>query len=330
MMLTKRLAHLAIFFSLSMFGSSSHMHGAVSSSALLSLMMMQTGAPIFSANPASINFGPSAVGVTTPVFNAPPPFAQPLQISNTGNASMTANFSFSSTEFSFDSATNIVNPVTISAGSSVTGGLAFKPSAVGVRTGQFISTDNATGSPHAIALTGTGITIASNDFGVVLDPSLPSTVPLTAGQTTTFNMWVLTGPGLNASPSVAGETSCSGGPTGSTCTVAPQVFLGGFSQTSSRNMITVTVNVPAGTAAVRHDLELFWGLGILTLACLTFRRRRVVTRLAFCGALLLTVLVLSCGGSNGTTTGSASPLMITVAADGLGITHTTTVPVSVQ
>lgn len=309
------------------------MYSSLPSSPILALAMMQTGAPIFSTNPTSINFGPSAVGVTTPVFNAPPPFAQPLQINNTGNASLTANFSFSTTEFSFDSATNIANPVTISAGSSVTGGLVFKPSAAGARTGQFISTDDAAGSPHMVALSGTGVTVASNDFGVVLDPSLPATIRLTAGQANTFNMWVLTGPGLNASPSVAGATSCSGGPTGSTCSVAPQVLLGGFSQINSRNMITVTVNVPAGAAAVHHNLELFWGLGILTFVWFAFRRRRVIPRLAFCGSLLLATLVLSCGGSggnSGTTTGTASSVAVTVAADGLGITHTTTVPVSVQ
>jgi hypothetical protein len=65
--------------------------------------IMQAGAPVFSATPASIDMGSVAVGVSTPVFTGPPPFAQPIQISNAGTGSLTANFSFSSPEFAFDS-----------------------------------------------------------------------------------------------------------------------------------------------------------------------------------------------------------------------------------
>jgi hypothetical protein len=160
------------------------------------------GTPVFSVNPSSMDMGPVAVGVSTPVLNAPPALFAPLQISNTGSESLTSNFSFSSPEFSFDSATTLSSPLTIAAGSSVTGGLAFKPTADGPRTGQFVSNDNAAGSPHTSALSGTGITVASNDFGIVLDPSEPSTIVLKTGQTTTFKMRVLAGPGVNASISV--------------------------------------------------------------------------------------------------------------------------------
>jgi len=132
------------------------------------------GTPVFSATPTSMDMGPVAVGVSTPVLSVPPPFAAPLQISNTGTGSLTSNFSFSSPEFGFDSRTTLSNPLTVAAGSSVTGGLFFKPAAPGARTGQFISNDNAAGSPHTVALSGTGITVASNDFGIFLDRrSLP-------------------------------------------------------------------------------------------------------------------------------------------------------------
>ena len=105
------------------------------------------GTPAFSTTPASVDLGPSAVGVATPVF-APPPFFQPLQINDPGTAPLTFTYSFSSPEFSFDPNTNLVNPVTVAAGSSVTGGLQFKPSAAGARKGEFISNDNAPGSPR--------------------------------------------------------------------------------------------------------------------------------------------------------------------------------------
>ena len=94
------------------------------------------GTPTFSATPSSVDMRPVAVGVSTPFFGAPPPFFQPLQISNSGTAPLTATFSFSSSEFSFDPATNLVNPVTVAAASSVTGGLQFRPSAAGTSYGE--------------------------------------------------------------------------------------------------------------------------------------------------------------------------------------------------
>src|SRR5579872_1711306 len=120
------------------------------------------GTPAFSATPSSVDMGPVAVGVSKPFFGTPPPFFQPLQINNSGTAPLTATFSFSSSEFSFDPATNLVNPVTVAAASSVTGGLQFKPSAAGTRPAQFISNDNAPGSPHTVQLTGTGMNVPNN------------------------------------------------------------------------------------------------------------------------------------------------------------------------
>jgi hypothetical protein len=285
---------------------------------------MQASGPVFGANPQSVDAGPVAVGLATPVFTSAPPFAIPLQIINSGSAPLTADFTFSSPEFGFDSATNLSNPVTIQPGASVTGGIVFQPAAAGTRTAQFISNDNAPGSPHMVQLTGTGITVANNDFGIFLDPAVPSPVALKAGQTTSFKMWVLAGPGLNGSPSVAGQISCSGGPKGATCSLSPQTILGGgFNQTSSRANFTVSVTVPAGAAFSTPIHPMFWGLACLAIIVLALRRGSF-RRLAFASILLTVSFTTSCGGGN------SSPLTITVAADGLGVTHSTSVPVVVQ
>jgi hypothetical protein len=275
-----------------------------------------------------MDMGPVAVGVSTPVLSIPPPFAAPLQISNTGTGPLTSNFSFSSPEFGFDSRTTLSSPLTVAAGSSVTGGLFFKPAAAGARTGQFVSNDNAAGSPHTVALSGTGITVASNDFSIVLDPSEPSTIVLKAGQTTTFKMWVLAGPGLNASISVVGSASCTGGPKGSTCNVSPQTSSAGFNQQSSRGMMTVSVALPPAAAAFHRGLPALWGFAFLPALCLVYRHREVVRCLAFVSLLLTAILIIACGGSGSSS--NANPLMVTVQAIGFGVTHTTTVPVSVQ
>lgn len=286
-------------------------------------LLMQASGPVFSTNPASLDVGPVAVGVHTPVFTVAPPFAIPLQVINSGSAPLTANFSFSSTEFGFDSATNLSNPVTIQAGSSVTGGIVFQPAAAGTRTAQFISNDNAPGSPHMVQLTGTGITVPNNDFGVFLDPAVSAPVALKAGQTTSFKMWVLAGPGLNASISVVGILSCGGGPKGTTCSFSPPAVSGGFNQSSTRSNFTVSVTVPAGAASMPPSHPIFWALAWLAILVLAVRRRNF-GRMAFASIVLAVSFATSCGGGN------SPPLTITVAADGLGVTHTATVPVIVQ
>ena len=288
--------------------------------------MLLQGTPVFSVNPTSMDMGPVAVGVSTPVLNVPPPFAAPLQISNTGTGPLTSNFSFTSPEFGFDSGTTLSSPLTIAAGSSVTGGLFFKPATPGARTGQFVSNDNAAGSPHTVALSGTGITVTGNDFGIVLDPSEPSTIVLKTGQTTTFKMWVLAGPGLNASISVVGSASCTGGPKGSTCSVSPQTSSAGFNQQASRGMMTVSVALPAATAASHRRTPVLWGLACLPGLWLVYRSRRgIILSLAIFGLLAMITSMIACGGGS-----KASPLAVTVEAIGLGVTHTTMVPASVQ
>lgn len=289
--------------------------------------MLLQGTPVFSVNPTSMDMGPVAVGVSTPVNSVPPPFAAPLQINNTGTGPLTSNFSFSSPEFGFDSGTTLSSPLTVAAGSSVTGGLFFRPAAPGARTGQFISNDNAAGSPHTVALSGNGITVASNDFGVVLDPSVASPVILKAGQTNTVKMWVLAGPGLTTSISVVGSATCTGGPTGSTCSVSPQTFSAGFNQTSSRQLITLSVAVPAASASAHRRSLALLGLAFLPALCLVYRRK-MVRNIAVVGLLSMVILMIACGGSGSST--NANPLMVTVQAIGFGVTHTTSVPVSVQ
>src|SRR6185312_10597005 len=100
---------------------------------------------------------------------------------------------------------------------SVTGGLQFKPSTAGARTGQFISNDNAPGSPHTVQLTGTGMNVPNNDFAVVLDPGAPATITVSRGQTATFTVWSLAGLGLNTPISAFSQVQCSGGPAGTMC-----------------------------------------------------------------------------------------------------------------
>jgi plastocyanin len=287
------------------------------------------GTPAFSTTPASVDLGPSAVGVATPVF-APPPFFQPLQINDPGTAPLTFTYSFSSPEFSFDPNTNLVNPVMVAAGSSVTGGLQFKPSAAGARTGQFISNDNAPGSPHTVQLTGTGMTIASNDFGVVLDPGAPATITVKAGQTATFTIWSLAGPGLNTPISAGAQIQCTGGPSGTMCTANPPGFFALSANGNPREKIMVSVTPPASAALFRRNMPVLWGFVCLAGIVLVYRRRMTWATAALAAVMVFAGSLIACGGnSNG---GNTTPLTITIGQQvgSTGVSHTLTVPMNVQ
>ncbi|MBZ5492713.1 MAG: hypothetical protein LAO76_17460 [Acidobacteriia bacterium] len=291
--------------------------------------MALQGTPAFSATPSSVDMGPVAVGVPTPFFGAPPPFFQPLQINNSGTADLTATFSFSSSDFSFDPATHFVTPVTVAAASSVMGGLQFKPSAAGPRTGQFISTDNAPGSPHTVQLMGTGMNIASNDFGVVLDPGAPTTITVSRGQTATFTVWSLAGPGLNTPISAFAQVQCTGGPTGTMCTTNPTGFFA-LNTGNPRAKITVSVTPPAAAALLHRSLPVLWGLVCLSGIVPVFRRRMTWATAALAAAMVFAGCLVACGGnSNG---GNTTPLTITVGQQvgSTGVSHTLTVPMNVQ
>ncbi|HEY2912932.1 MAG TPA: hypothetical protein VGK21_06205 [Candidatus Angelobacter sp.] len=287
------------------------------------------GTPAFSATPASVDMGPVAVGVSTPVF-APPPFFQPLQINDPGTAPLTFTYSFSSPEFSFDPNTNLVNPVTVAAGSSVTGGLQFKPSAAGTRTGQFISNDNAPGSPHTVQLTGTGMNIPNNDFGVVLDPGAPATITVKAGQTATFTVWSLAGLGLNTPISAGAQIQCAGGPSGTMCTTNPPGFFALDAAGNPREKITVSVTPPASAALLHRSLPVLWGLVCLSGIVLAFRRRATWRTAALAAIMIFAGSLIACGGSSNK--GNTTPLTITVGQQvgSFGVSHTLTVPMNVQ
>ena len=95
----------------------------------------------------SLTFGSQPIGTTS----AP----QNITVTNSGSV----QFLISKMTFSGDfSVANLcpVSPLTLTPGSSCTLSVTFKPTASGTRTGSISITDNASGSPQVIALTGTG------------------------------------------------------------------------------------------------------------------------------------------------------------------------------
>jgi len=106
-----------------------------------------------------VNFG----GTTTLSYSGQPlgttSAAQSVTLTNTGNAALTitsiAITGANSGDFA-ETNTCPVNPTTLAAGANCNISITFDPTAIGARTASLAVTDDASGSPQSISLTGTG------------------------------------------------------------------------------------------------------------------------------------------------------------------------------
>lgn len=287
------------------------------------------GAPSFSTTPASpIDLGPSAVGMTTPHASA-----LPIQMNNPGAATLSiSSFSFSSIEASFTAETSfgLTPPIAVPAGSFLPVSVLFTPQGPGKRSVQFAVNDNAAGSPHIVQFTGTGVTVAANDIGLILDPNIAATVNVAAGGSATFPIWVLAG----LSPAnINVNVQCTGGPTGTSCALDhSSSILTGDSFGPTRDKIMVTVSVPAKSALVRHGARSLWWaaafvFGILLAGKSGDKRRRFA---AIAALFVTSILIISCGGSSSPPVVTGSNSLVITATPSPGTAHSLTVPLAVQ
>jgi hypothetical protein len=100
--------------------------------------------PAITLSPTSITFSIQSVGTTS----AP----QSITVTDSGTATLT----FTSIAVSGDYAQTNNCGTSLGAGGSCTISVTFTPSSSGARTGAVTITDNASGSPHTVSLTGTG------------------------------------------------------------------------------------------------------------------------------------------------------------------------------
>src|SRR5271166_6360996 len=116
-------------------------------------------------------------------------------------------------------------------GGTCTVAATFTPAALGGRSATISVTDNASGSPHSLALTGMGVfpqatpTPSPVAFGnqILNLASAPQTLTLTNGGTATLNLTTVALGGTNANQfAIANGTTCTNGSTvvaGGTCVV---------------------------------------------------------------------------------------------------------------
>jgi hypothetical protein len=108
-------------------------------------------APAVTLTPTSLTFGAQAIGTTS----AP----QSVTVTNTGTAPLFINSAATrgADPLDFTQVDDQCSGVTLAAGTSCSVSINFSPTASGARSGTFIVTDNAVGSPQTVPLTGTGI-----------------------------------------------------------------------------------------------------------------------------------------------------------------------------
>ncbi len=114
---------------------------------------IRTVGPLLSGPAAAITLNPTTVTFTTSQFVGTPSAVLPVTLANNGTAALTITGITPSGDFS---QTNNC-PASLAAAGTCTINVTFTPTLPGTRTGFISVADNATGTPHKVALSGTGI-----------------------------------------------------------------------------------------------------------------------------------------------------------------------------
>ncbi len=112
-------------------------------------------APTVQFSAANLTFGNQTVGTTSP--------AQPVMLTNTGTASL----SISGIAVSGDFAESNNCGSSVTAGSSCTISVTFTPITTGTRSGALSISDNGTGSPQSVVLSGMGVAASTSGVNVL-------------------------------------------------------------------------------------------------------------------------------------------------------------------
>jgi Abnormal spindle-like microcephaly-assoc'd, ASPM-SPD-2-Hydin/Beta-propeller repeat len=274
---------------------------AVASPQTVSLTGTGVAAPSVGLTPTSLTFSGQMLTTTSA--------AQPVTLKNTGTGPLTINTIAASGDFA-ETSTGMnacpISPATLAGGATCTINVTFAPTAVGARTGTLTITDNGTGSPQTIPLSGTGW-----DFQVTAPASETGKSPLT------FNATMTPLGGFNQSVAF----TCTGAPTGTTCTIATPVMASdGMTAQSVPVVVTRTTGgLLLPSSPVRTPPISIWQIVPLILASLLLllltKTKGLRVRVGLATAVVLLLVLAGCGGGRppisgtltitGTSTGSA-------------------------
>ena len=244
-----------------------------------------TNAPAVAMAPFSLQFGSQNVGSTST--------AQTTVLRNMGSAALT----ISGKTIGADFAETDDCGTTVAPASFCTFTVTFTPTTSGSLMEGLTITDDASGSPHSVTLTGTGTGLAPN-FTISGGSNATTVSP---GGTATY--------ALNVTPtggsfSNAVTFACDGAPAFATCTVNPQSIIPG------QNSSTVTVTVKtAGTVGEMYTPSgrrnwflaswIFAPMGLVGVVVLgrNDRRKRIVQRALLTIAMITILFLAGCSGT---------------------------------
>jgi len=182
-----------------------------------------TAQPSIALSPVSLSFGAQLVGTTSP--------AQIITVTSTGNTALT--ISGINVSGPFLRSNNC--PSSLPPTATCTISISFRPTAGGMQSGSLNITDNASGSPHTANLSGTGI-----DFSIAASPASAS---VKHGQSVKFTVTVNP---LDGSFSSAVALSCSGLPSGGSCSFSPSIVTPGENGATSVMTVFTAGKTPRG------------------------------------------------------------------------------------
>lgn len=278
-------------------------------------------------SPSTLTFSSQGIGTTSA--------AQTITLTNSGGAALNV------TGISITGANAVDFAQTNTCGSSVAGGancainVSFTPTASGARNASLSISDNASGGPQEVALTGTG---GTPDFSL---GASPGSATVAAGSSGSYKITVTPASGFNQAVSLA----CSGLPSLSSCTFSPtSVTPSGSAVSSNLTISTTATTTLALKPESRPGSERQEGVVALAaiLACFfSFGRIRDHRRRLLSALLLIAVLgsLIACGGGGSSTktviqgTPSGTYTVTVTATSGSGnsaLSHSTTVTLVVQ
>ena len=239
-------------------------------------------------SPTSLTFASQTVGTTSA--------AQTVTLSNTGTAALAiSGITLTGSHASSWAQTNTCGS-SVAAGAKCTLSVTFTPAAAGALTASISVADNASGSPQAVALSGTGAAAATPDFAVAASPATLSVSP---GATGTSTLTVTPANGFSQQVSFG----CSGLPALASCSFSPSTV----TPTGSAATTTLTISTTASTTAQNEvpstgAQPLRWAAsfaGLFFLASLGAIRKRRSLQLTMLGACVLLGTLQGCGGGSG-------------------------------
>ena len=205
---------------------------------------------------------------------------------------------------------------TLSQGQTCQISVTYNSPALGLQTGTLTVTNSGVTSPLNIALTGD-----AGDFSLIIDPP-QSSATVTAGQQANFPFLIS---GFLGAQGISAITfSCNGLPPGATCAV----MSGGLNPPANTFSAVLIVSTTArNSASLRRNLPwLGWSaVAVVGLAFILPRRRRMTFVAMMVLGFMLTLTVVSCGGSSGSSNPStftpAGTYNVTLIGTRNGLTH---------